>query len=210
MPSPDQILSSLSTIANQWSILAVIWHLYFAALAVALLAGVRPSRRIVGVLLALPLFSVSALAWLSANPFNGTVFALVGIALIVIALRFSSGSVHIAPPWAVGIGIAMFLFGWFYPHFLETDSLLPYLYSAPTGLVPCPTLSIVIGCALIVGGLDSRVWSIVLGATGIFYGIFGAARLGVTIDYVLLIGALAVLLITFVAHVSPAQQKLAH
>ena len=52
----------------------------------------------------------------------------------------------------------------------------------PTGLVPCPTLSIVIGLALIVEGLDSRIWtSVLVGATGVFYGIFGAVRLGVTI-----------------------------
>jgi hypothetical protein len=210
MPTPEQILSSLTTIANQWWILAVIWHIYFGVLAVLLLAGKRPSRRVVGVLLALPLLSVSALAFLSANFFNGAVFAVVAIALIVIALRLSDESVRIAPAWAVGAGMVMFVFGWLYPHFLETSSFLPYLIAAPTGLVPCPTLSIVIGSALIVGGLHSRVWSIVLGATGIFYGIFGAIRLGVTIDYVLLFGALAVLLITFVPHLGTAEQKLAH
>lgn len=61
-----------------------------------------------------------------------------------------------------------------------------------TGLVPCPTLSIVIGLALMVGGFGSTAWSLVLGATGIFYGALGAARLGVTIDWVLMAGALMI------------------
>jgi len=58
------------------------------------------------------------------------------------------------------------------------------------GSRPCPTLSIVIGLALVLGGLGSRAWSVVVGATGIFYGIFGAAHLGVRLDWVLLLGAL--------------------
>jgi hypothetical protein len=211
MPSPEQILSSLAAIANQWWVLAAIWHVYFGALAAGLLLGVRPSKRVGGLLLGLPLLSVSALAWSAANIFTGVIFALVGLALIGIALRLLPNEpVQIAPLWVVGAGAVMFTFGWVYPHFLETTSLLPYLYSAPTGLVPCPTLSIVIGLALMVGGLDSRMWSAVLGGTGIFYGVFGALRLGVSIDYVLLIGALLSLLITFVPKRAVQEHTLAH
>ena len=42
----------------------------------------------------------------------------------------------------------MFLLEWIYSHFLETSSLVPYPYSAPIGLIPCPTLLITIGPAL--------------------------------------------------------------
>lgn len=40
---------------------------------------------------------------------------------------------------------------------------------------------------------SSRAWEFVLGAAGLFYGVFGAVRLGVAIDWVLAVGA-AVLL----------------
>ncbi|PLW83854.1 hypothetical protein CWI75_00380 [Kineobactrum sediminis] len=82
-------------------------------------------------------------------------------------------------------------FGWLYPHFLDNTTSLVYLYAAPTGLIPCPTLSIVIGFTLILGGLGSRSWCLVLAMMGLFYGVFGAARLGVRIDGVLILGALA-------------------
>ena len=59
----------------------------------------------------------------------------------------------------------------------------------------CPTLSIVIGLALITGGLDSRLWTSILTAAGLFYGLFGALRLGVTIDFVLLLGASVALVV---------------
>ena len=210
MPTSEQILSSLRDIANQWQLLAVLWHIYFAVLAVGLLVGMRPSKRLGGFLLGLPLLSVSALAWASANPFNGILCALAGIALLAIALRLPADQVHVAPGWVVSAGVLLFLFGWFYPHFLDTSSLVPYFYAAPTGLVPCPTLSIVIGLSLMVGGFDSRAWSLILGATGIFYGIFGALRLGVTMDLVLLLGALLTVLVLFVPRPTVQKHALAH
>ena len=198
MPTPDEILSGLSEIANTWQVLAIFWHVYFGVLALLLLQGARPPRRVVGVLLGLPLLSVSVLAWINGNPFNGTFFAVSGIALIAISTRLSHDRVRVAPSWAATVGALLFAFGWVYPHFLNTSSVLPYLYSAPTGLIPCPTLSIVIGLALILGGLGARTWSLVLGVTGIFYGLFGSVRLGVLIDWVLSLGALTIVFFVLV------------
>jgi hypothetical protein len=179
-------------------------------LAAGLAFGVRPAKRVGGILLSLPLLSVSILAWITANPFNGALFALAAVALIVIAFRLPNERVQIAPVWAVCAGVIMFAFGWVYPHFLETWPVAAYLYAAPTGLVPCPTLSIVIGLALIVGAFDSRTWASVLGAMGVFYGIFGALRLNVTIDYILLLGALLTLLVVFMPKAHVPAPKLAH
>jgi type II secretory pathway component PulF len=67
MPSPQQILNGLSEISSRWQALAVFWHLYFAVFALVLLTGIRPPKRIAGILLGLPLLSVSFLAWLSGN-----------------------------------------------------------------------------------------------------------------------------------------------
>lgn len=195
MPTPEEILAGLTQIANQWRALAIAWHVYFAVLGLGLVFGLRPTKMVAGVLLGLPLLSVSALAWLQANPFNGTAFALAGITLIALSIRLPRERTWIAPAWAVIAGTLMFAFGWIYPHFLDTGTWLLYLYSAPTGLVPCPTLSIVIGVALILGGLGSRAWSLILAATGMFYGVFGAARLGVAIDSVLLIGSVLLVLV---------------
>jgi len=190
MPTPEQILAGLTEIANQWRAMAIAWHVCFAVLAVGIALGARPPKRIAAILLALPLFSVSALAWAQANPFNGTFFGLAAIALVAVAIRLPHDRIRVASNWAVMAGALMFVFGWGYPHFLDATSWVPYLYSAPTGLIPCPTLSIVIGMALILDGLGSRAWSLVLAATGAFYGVFGAARLGVTIDWVLFVGSL--------------------
>jgi hypothetical protein len=210
MPNSGQILNGLSTIANQWQLLAIAWHIYFAVLVGGLALGFRPSKRVGAILLTLPLLSVSILAWLAANPFNGLLFALASMALLVIAIRLPQEQVKIAPLWLTSAGAFLFLFGWLYPHFLESASILPYLYAAPTGLIPCPTLSIVTGLSLMVRGLESRAWAVVLGGMGLFYGLFGAIQLGVTIDLILLLGALLILLLAFLPKTGAPKQLLAH
>ena len=67
---------------------------------------------------------------------------------------------------------------------------MTYGYAAPLGVLPCPTLSAVIGATLILGLLGSAVWSITLAVAGLVYGAVGVFVFGVQLDYVLLAGAL--------------------
>ncbi len=197
MPSADMILIQLREISYHWTSLALLFHVYFGIIAVALLAGVRPSKKSAGRFLALPFLSVSAVAWIEGNPFNGLVFAALWILLLIVSGRLPEEKIRIAPAGLLAPGIALFLFGWFYPHFLDGAPVTAYLYLAPTGLIPCPTLSIVIGLALIAGGLDSRAVGLALGLTGLFYGITGVFRLGVAIDAALILGAILILAAAF-------------
>jgi hypothetical protein len=87
------------------------------------------------------------------------------------------------------LGVLTIVFGWTYPHFLEGASWLRYLYAAPSGLVPCPTLAIVVGLTLVWDGLESMRWAITVGLVGVFHAVLGTVQLGVAIDLLLLIGA---------------------
>ncbi len=196
MPTVDQILNGLQKSANTWKAVSAFWHIFFGVAVIVLLTGIRPSKRSAGMLLGLPLLSVSTIAWLSSNPFNGVIFAVVSIVFLVLSARLQSGA-RIAPPLFFIPGVLMFAFGWVYPHFLNTSNWLPYLYSTPTGLIPCPTLSIVIGSLLILDGLNSRALCILLGGAGLFYGVTGAVQLHVALDWVLLFGAAAILVLAF-------------
>jgi len=129
---------------------------------------------------------VSVLAWIYQNPFNGVVFLLAAVILAILGSRQPKTPVEKPPAWAILIGALMIAFGWIYPHFLTGASWVEYLFRAPTGLIPCPTLSLVIGFALLAKGFSARAWSNVLGALGIFYSLFGAFRLGVMLDMGLL------------------------
>jgi hypothetical protein len=189
MPSSQAILEGLRAIAVNWQGLAFTWHVAFGAGLVALALGWRPDRRLAGALFAIPLASVSALAWFAGNPFNGAAFAVLSAGLAGQAVRLPRGQVGVGVPWLVVAGALLTAFGWVYPHFLETQSQITYLYAAPLGLIPCPTLSALIGVALMIDGLRSRGWSMTLAAGGAVYGVIGWWRLGVNIDVILLAGA---------------------
>ncbi|OGD19635.1 MAG: hypothetical protein A2W03_02345 [Candidatus Aminicenantes bacterium RBG_16_63_16] len=207
MPTPTEILQALAAIVNEQRILAISWHAWLAITVIGIVLGWRPARRAGAVALAIPLLSVSTLAWAYRNPFNGLVFLLSAMAVIAIALRRPPEKVEPAPVWASAAGALMIIFGWIYPHFLEGGSWLRYLYAAPSGLIPCPTLSFVIGFSLLANGFSSRSLSITLGALGLFYALFGAFRLGVRIDLVLLLGAVALLILALSPRFSASKPK---
>jgi hypothetical protein len=189
MPTPETILSLAATAANEYRAAAIGWHVVLGALLLALLLGWRPSNRLVGYMLAAPLLSVSALAWASNNPFNGATFVALALVLIGVATSLSTQSVTLAPRPLLLPGTLLVAFGWSYPHFLRTDHWMAYSYAAPFGILPCPTLSAVIGLTLVLGMLRSKLWSMTLAAAGFAYGAIGVFTLGVTLDYGLLAGA---------------------
>ncbi len=190
MPSSDAIIAASTDIANRYVWVAVAWHAALAASIGAVVAGWRPGRRTAASFLGALSASVSAVAWLSGNPFNGLLFALFAIAQAALARTFSDEPVHVSSPGLLSVGLALLAFGWCYPHFLRTQTLVAYAYAAPVGLLPCPTLSVVIGVTLSLELLGSERWAITTAGAGVLYGIVGVVWLGVSIDVVLLAGAL--------------------
>jgi hypothetical protein len=193
MPSSEALLGSLTTIANEWRMLAIVWHMALGASVVALIAGWRPSNCVVAYLLVTPLASVSAVAWAGGNPFNGAMFALFAALLVEIASRISSHPVHMARPLLFVPAAMLMVFGWTYPHFLERNPWTAYLYAAPMGLLPCPTLATVIGATVMLDFLDSTRWTATVAIAGLVYGAIGVLELRVNLDYGLLAGALMAL-----------------
>lgn len=193
MPSSADILRGLHTIANEAWWVAVLWHVVLGVALVALTAGTwRPPRRLAALVLALPLASVSIAAIRYGNPFNGATFAVLTALVIALGLRLPDGPVRPGPRWAIAAGILSIAFGWVYPHFLDAPAYY-HLFAAPVGLVPCPTLAVVVGLALLGGGLGSRAIASTLGVATFAYGLFGALYLGVYLDLGLLAGSVAML-----------------
>ncbi len=197
MPTPEQILDGLYKVANAWKLVSIFWHVYFGVIVVALAIDVRPAKRAAGFLLGLPFLSVAAGGWMLGNPVNAGVFAIVGIVLLLFANRLPEDGVQIGPRWSTVPGVLLFAFGWIYPRFLDTSSYLTYLYAAPVGTVPCPTLIIVIGLALIIDDLGTRRIGAVLGLIGLLYGAISVQYLGVALDVALILGAAMILMHAF-------------
>ena len=194
MPKTQDILAGLHTIANNYKVFAIIWHVIFYGLIIALVLNWMPSNRLLGTLLCIPLFSVAIFAWLTGNPFNGTLFSIAVILILIFGLRVSSLAIGVSPLPFLLIGIIMVVFGLVYPHFIETGSVFNYLYASPVGLIPCPTLAILIGFILVFNGFGSLSITLIFIIFGLFYGIFGALRLKVHLDIFLIFGSLAQLI----------------
>jgi hypothetical protein len=193
MPSSKEILLGLARIATDATAVSIGWHVALAATAAALSLGWRPEKRHAAAALSAPLASVAIVAFAFGNPFNGAAFSLLAAALAVLASRSRPGAVELRADWSAVLGSILIVFGAVYPHFLGDASWVTYLYAAPLGAIPCPTLSVVIGAALIAGGFQLGWWRLALGLAGCFYAIFGVVRLGVTLDVFLLCGALGLL-----------------
>lgn len=194
MPTSEQILELLAWTAREGLAVAVAWHLIVAIVAIALALGkLRPTRRAAAIALGLPLATVAALAVRAGNPFNAAMFSLA--TTLAIALGSGAGKARVTrgPAWAVAIGVASIAYAFVYPHFLEGYPAYYYLFASPMGVVPCPTLALVLGTALVAGGFQARAWPLSMAAFGLFYAVYGVARLGVWLDAGLAITAVALI-----------------
>lgn len=207
MPTPTSILDNLALVARAEWPYAIVWHLVLVVALVTLAFGWRPLNRTATAALALPLASVSAFAWVYGNGFNGLLLGAGALALLIQGQRLPQGPVRRAAPLPAAMGASLIVFGSVYPHFLEGASLFVYAYAAPLGLLPCPTLSVVIGLTLLAGGFGSRAWSVILALLGLFYGLFGALHLGVWMDFVLASGAMALLGTALAPRLAPLSQR---
>lgn len=190
MPSTIEILNGLRAISNDFVPLAIIWHIIIYLLLLSFLLKLKFRNNFFIMLLSFPALSVSILAFMSGNPFNGIMFLLAFALIIYSGLKASAEQLKTSSLMFLFSGIIMLLFGLWYPHFANINSYADYLYAAPTGLIPCPTLSVIIGFALIFNSFNSKRLSLILICFGLFYGLFGIFRLGVYLDIVLLAGTI--------------------
>ncbi|MFO7669843.1 MAG: hypothetical protein R6W31_09315 [Bacteroidales bacterium] len=194
MPKSEEILNGLQRIVNDYSTVAIIWHLVVYALIAALIVKWLPSNRMLGMLICIPVLSVAIIAFMSGNPFNGMLFSILAVLAFIFGLKASGQPVQTSHITFMVIGIVMIVFGLVYPHFLNTDSVIKYLYASPVGLIPCPTLSLLIGFLLLYSGFGSQPVSLTFVIFGLFYGVFGVLKLGVYLDIFLVFGSISLLI----------------
>jgi len=196
MPTREEILAGLTWLANEYTGIAIGWHIVMFILIAMLFAGWKPGNNVmILILTSLPL-SASFFALLQGNFFNGAVFALLVITSVFATLRSGRQLMNGDRPGLDITGLLLVIFGLVYPEFLNVNSLLEYIYAAPVGLIPCPTLAILVGFALVYRGFGSVIWTTALVIAGMFYGLFGALYLKVHLDWVLVAGSCILLLNT--------------
>jgi hypothetical protein len=206
--APARFLADLLNISDEATIVALAWHVVTFVAVLAIAFGWRPKQRSACYSLVLPLLSVAAVSIALGSLFWGIAFLLLSIGLTVFARSAPIDRATAGPEWSMVAGLVMIAFAWVYPHFLTSESALTRLYAAPLGLVPSPTIALVIGFALLAGGFGARAWSAALGAAGVLFGLIGAIGFGVFSDLLLVAGALS-LILTAVIHGRPVSAAIA-
>jgi hypothetical protein len=194
MPKTDEILAGLEGIVNNYSLIAIVWHVVLYAIIVALLARWLPTNKFFVLMMCLPVISVAVMAFMTGNPFNGMLFSILAVLVIIFGMRVSGQPVQTSGLVFMVIGILMIVFGLVYPHFISEGSFVRYLYASPVGLIPCPTLSLLIGFLLLYNGFGSQSVTLTFVIFGLFYGIFGVLKLGVYLDLFLVFGSVTLLI----------------
>lgn len=188
MPITDQILEALSTITDELTWLALGWPVAILIIAVALVAGWRPQLRTLGLLITAPVLSVFVVSISFASLFNAATFGL----LAVVCTKLTRDRTERIQPggWQLWTAVALIAFGFVYPHFVD-GAWYRSLYASPVGLVPCPTLAVVAGFALLARRSRMRALLAVLAVWTAFYALFGMFRLGVWLDIGLVVAMFA-------------------
>lgn len=193
MLKTDEILNGLQAIVNDNSPVAIAWHVVLYVLIIALLARWLPSNKLLLMLLCLPVMSVAIMAFAGGNPFNGMLFSILTALAFIFGLKASGQPLQTSGLVFMLIGILMIAFGLLYPHFGQEGSIVRYLYASPVGLIPCPTLSLLVGFLLLYNGFGSQAATLTFVIFGLFYGIFGVLKLGVFLDLFLVFGSVSLL-----------------
>ena len=115
------------------------------------------------------------------------------VLIIIFGLKASNQLIQTSKLIYAIIGIMMIVFGLVYPHFVNSDSVFKYLYASPAGLIPCPTLSLIIGLLLLYNGFGSNAITLTFIVFGLFYGLFGVLKLAVYLDIFLVFGTITLL-----------------
>ena len=194
MPTTQEILDHLQAASREARWLAAAWHAIVGGLFIAGVLGWRPDRSRVGRALAIPLLSSSGTAWIFGNPFNGLILFALAAALWVLGGRLPEGRAALSRSWVLLAGLGLVGFACGYPAFLDDRGVVDHLLHAPMGVIPCPTLALVLGVCLLFEGCVRREGLILLALAGTFYGCFGWWSLGVAVDSVLAAGSILVLI----------------
>jgi hypothetical protein len=186
MPPGVQILESLELISSKYMVIAIGWHLLiYLLLLILVISKTKPGRGWVAIFISLPVFSVALVSAFAESYFNSIVFFLLTALILFFTLK--SHQTIIPARRSNPIGIIIAACGLLYPHF--TEDIRWIFFTAPVGLIPCPSLLLSTGL-LIYFGSTSKAISITFIIAGLFYGLFGVFRLNVLIDLLLIAAVL--------------------
>ena len=184
--SSEQILAGLQITVDTYSGLRVVHHLFLIVVFIFFIFFKEKVSRLVSlyILLAFLTIFLTSLAPIR-NIFYLIVFGFLTILAILEFLNPKNDySMKGAPTINIIIALVAGFLGFWYPHFVE--GYFKALYASPYGVIPCPTLLVILSFFLVFYPYTNRFFHWVLAIVGLFFGFFGLFVLKVRIDLALL------------------------
>jgi len=202
MPGAEEILNKLTAIVQQ----GMAFSPFIRVILLVLVGWCIAKRRVLTGYLAAYAGLVATAASVMAIGFEDQELALTFFLLFPLGLLWGREALLLPPnmkagPVRISIAAIFGLFAFFYPEFVE--GVRGAVLSAPLGIVPCPTLVLLLSVVMLTGrayGLYTVVPTWVVAA---FYGVVGVFYLGVKVDWVLL----AALVVSVVLYFATRREK---
>lgn len=186
--STENIVHYLTTVTNQNLWLNALIHLVVLAAVLVLFFGKNKNtkRWVVDGTICLLFISIIAVSIAYGNPFH---FITMGLLAIFALIEFWQGKNDFTTPKInlhTLIAFSSIIIGFWYPEFVKANPIALLLFS-PAGIVPCPTLLIVLGLLTLAYPKVNKTQYIITAIVGAFYGITGVFQLKVPLDLAIIV-----------------------
>lgn len=183
-----QILHYLQSVANQNLWLNALNHLIALAAIVFIFLGknAKPKRILVDGAMVVLTLSVSITGLKYGNPVHTLTFAVIAVFALIELMQGKNDFTIRKTDFQTVLALFFLFIGFWYPEFVKTNFVGSLLFS-PAGIIPCPTLLIILGLLTLAFPNVNKVQYIITLIMGVFYGFVGVFQLKVYLDITLIV-----------------------
>jgi hypothetical protein len=194
MRTPEAITATLETVSKETKSYSAFVHFLFLAVIGLGLFVAKIRNAVFSLFIAFLSLSATVVAVKYGIAPNVIVFGMFFVfivhAYLTKRLNFNLGGIS---PVNLLLGILGLVFGFWYPHWVESPVWLNAFLYSPLGSLNCPTMVTICGFLCLSEEPRSRILETTVAVITLYFGFFGILRLGAYVDVALILCALCLL-----------------
>lgn len=185
----QKILEYLGNVSNNSLMHNFTLHLITLGLLLIYIFSMKAKWRTTAMncIVAVLTLSVTATAFINGNYFHVLTFLILSVISVIELFIRKNEYAQFKLNFTTVISFAFILIGLWYPEFVTVSKLKCLLFS-PVGIVPCPTILVILGITSLKKSKTNSLQQITVLTLGLIYGIIGTFKLRVYLDITLIAG----------------------
>ena len=181
--NPESILNYLAMVSNQNIYLNLIMHVitFLSIPSIILLKNIRMQKAVFNGLVFILTLTVTVIAFTNGNPFHFATFAILLVIAFIELIGRNQVVISTSNNVTIFVGFIFLFIGVWYPEFVHTSSLA-MIFVSPMGIVPCPTLIVILSLFTFNSSGISKMQYIATIIIGALYAVIGVFILKVYLD----------------------------